>query len=449
MYSPAMLSRCSYHLLALSAILLSTACAPVPIRMPTEIKGPVGSSEEHTFIIPQQTTRDEVVERLGWSDMRLNDSRLFWGHWDLSTKGRALIGFVPMAPLVGEYSRWRIWTGHNILIEFDNNGIVASVREVEDRDLMQEFSSFIHAPGRTLRNASLLAQQSFTAGYDYRRQRQAPTRWGMASIHQGGLEFKAEKTGLRLFDIAYDRIASVELDPKSLTPTMMIWPDGTHTYSTEHRRPRLKLRLKEKTAWGTEVYILIDPPMFLAALKAITVQINTGRYPQNRKGFVTQQSNREPSAARTSPIVDQSNLERAGVRPGWLAMSWSISQTFKPGMPILTGVDIDLLTGNSLLGSADITVEIRNNNTNQVLATASQTVQVGFAGLLHPDFAQDIPVTVGETYVLYVPGSKDTFGWKYSGDTYPKGFSTITNRQRSTPHPNEDCLFQTYGRPAP
>jgi hypothetical protein len=129
-------------------------------------------------------------------------------------------------------------------------------------------------------------------------------------------------------------------------------------------------------------------------------------------------------------------------------MEWTISQTFKPRMPFLTGVDIDLLTGNPLSGAADITVEIRRNDNNQVLATASQTVQVGFAGLLHFDFSQDVPVAIGDTYVLYVPGTKGTFGWKYSGDTYAGGFKTITNWQGSFPHPNEDCLFQTYGRPA-
>jgi hypothetical protein len=249
------------------AILLSSACVPVPVRMPAEIKGPVGASEERTFIIPQQTTRDEVVRRLGWADIGLNDNHLFWGHWELSTKGRSLVAFGP--GMVGEVDRWRLWTAHNILIEFDDKGVVTSVREVEDPDLMHEFVSFIHAPGRTFPNASLLAQKSFSSGYDYNKGRRAPSRWGMVSIQQAGLEFRDEKTRLKLFNIAYDRIASIELDPISLAPTTMIWPDGTRTYSTELRRPELKLRLKDKTAWGTEIYVFIDPPLFLAALQAI------------------------------------------------------------------------------------------------------------------------------------------------------------------------------------
>lgn len=211
---------------------------------------------------------------------------------------------------------------------------------------------------------------------------------------------------------------------------------------------RMPVIIKGPVGVSTD-HAFISPQLLLVALKAIMVQSNTGTYAQTGKDSTTQQNNQQTSAASASPIVDQSNLEQPGIRPGWLAMSWTISQTFKPSMPVLTGVDIDLITGNPLLGPTTITVEIRDNNTNQVLATASQTVQVGISGLLHFNFARDVPVTVGDTYVLYVPGSKDTFGWKFSGDTYPDGFRTITNWQRSIPHSNEDCLFQTYGMPAP
>lgn len=151
----------------------------------------------------------------------------------------------------------------------------------------------------------------------------------------------------------------------------------------------------------------------------------------------------------SASIVDQSNLAQPGSTPGWLAMSWGISQTFQPGLPTLTGVDIDILTGNPQLGDATITAEIRNKS-GQVLASSSQLVTVGYNGLLHFDFASAIPVTVGDTYELYVPGSKDTFGWKYTNDTYPKGSRTIWNSAgQPIPHPDEDCIFQTYGNPVP
>ncbi len=136
--------------------------------------------------------------------------------------------------------------------------------------------------------------------------------------------------------------------------------------------------------------------------------------------------------------IDQSNLLESGW--GWTAMSWDMVQTFKPSTPVLTGVDIDIVTANPQLGDDIITVEIVHNG--QVLARSSQNVSVGFDGLLHFDFPE-LPVIVGDTYAISLPGSKDTFGWKYSGgDTYPGGMRFLGG----TPMVNHDWLFQTYGR---
>jgi len=140
---------------------------------------------------------------------------------------------------------------------------------------------------------------------------------------------------------------------------------------------------------------------------------------------------------RTPSVVDQSNLPAWG--GGWTAMSWDQSQTFEPNMPILVGVDIDIRTANPGVGDDLITVEIVKSGV--VLATASRLVSVGFDGLLHFDFPSKVPVNIGETYVLNVPGTKDTFGWKYGADTYPGGIRYLGN----TAKPNHDWRFQTYG----
>jgi hypothetical protein len=120
-------------------------------------------------------------------------------------------------------------------------------------------------------------------------------------------------------------------------------------------------------------------------------------------------------------------------------------------MPILTGVDIDLMTLNPQFGDTNITVEILdNNNNNNILATASQIVHVGSTdpGLVHFNFANDVPVTVGSNYTIYVPGSTDTFGLKYStGDSYPNGFMTYSNGVNSYSYAGWDLFFQTWGRP--
>ncbi len=145
-------------------------------------------------------------------------------------------------------------------------------------------------------------------------------------------------------------------------------------------------------------------------------------------------------SANANIQIDQSNLP---VWEGaWTAMSWDQSQTFQPGLPILTGIDIAIITANPGFGDDIITVEILKSGV--VLATASQSVSDGFTGLLHFDFPTEVAMNVGETYVLSVPGTKDTFGWKYGGDTYSNGIRFLGGLEK----PGTDWFFQTYGIPA-
>ena len=144
-------------------------------------------------------------------------------------------------------------------------------------------------------------------------------------------------------------------------------------------------------------------------------------------------------------VVDQSNRMSSGW--GVLAMSWDIAQTFEPGLPVLAGVDIDLKTLNPQLGDVTIGVEVLDQN-HGLLAKASQTVHAGSTdpGLVHFDFTPVVAVTTGTAYTLHVPGSKDTFGWKYSGnDHYPDGFGSFSNAHGTNTPPGQDFLFQTWG----
>ena len=47
--------------------------------------------------------------------------------------------------------------------------------------------------------------------------------------------------------------------------------------------------------------------------------------------------------------------------------------------------------------------------------------------------------------MLSVPRTKDTFGWKFGGDTYFNGIRFLGGEER----PDTDWFFQTYGIPAP
>jgi hypothetical protein len=145
----------------------------------------------------------------------------------------------------------------------------------------------------------------------------------------------------------------------------------------------------------------------------------------------------KPDGANASTHIDQRNLP--AWTGGWTAMSWVQSQTFQPSFPILTGVDLDIRTANPTQGDDTITVEVLKEG--ERIATVSQVVPVGFEGLLHFDFDPEVLVNAGESYLLRVDGSKDTFGWKYGGDTYAKGIRYVgANAKRDS-----DWRFQFYG----
>lgn len=256
-----MLNRCHY-VLALVSILFSSACVPVPVRKPPSVRGPagvsVGTSPDYAFISPHQTTREEVIRRLGWTDVGLNDSRLFWGRWETSTKGRVEIMIIPQVGTAGES---RVWVSHNILVEFDENGVVASAREVEDKSLTSELISWTQSPGRNFPSSSMLAQKLFSAGIP-NTTAGSNHGWGSMSVRQEGLEFNDQYTHAQ-FQVAFDRIASFELTPI----IQSIWRRG----QIDERKLLLvlRLKLKDKTEWGKEVSVRIDPPFLLAVFKAV------------------------------------------------------------------------------------------------------------------------------------------------------------------------------------
>ena len=110
-------------LAAYIALLVASGCAAVPLRVPTKTRDVSGKPLEldFTFLKSGSTTRDEAIRLLSAIDTHVNQSNLFWGRWDSSKWRNTAVGFVPPD---GE----RIWRAHNLLIQFDQNGIVKTWR---------------------------------------------------------------------------------------------------------------------------------------------------------------------------------------------------------------------------------------------------------------------------------------------------------------------------------
>jgi hypothetical protein len=123
------LSNLKYIALILLCV-LTTACLPLPIKTVRGVSGKA-KSQDYSFIKEGQTTREEVIDKLGWMDSGIQEKRLFWGRWNYSE--RVTIFVFPGA--VGPY---RSYTTCNLLIEFDERGIVSRSQRISEHDLTHE-----------------------------------------------------------------------------------------------------------------------------------------------------------------------------------------------------------------------------------------------------------------------------------------------------------------------
>jgi len=169
-------------------------------------------------------------------------------------------------PQFGTAGESRVWVSHNILVEFDENGVVVSGREVEDKNLMSELVSWIQSPGKTFPHSSLLEQESFFASFIKTKAGFHFEGRGHMSVRPEGLEFIEQDTHKR-FRVARDRIASSELNPIPLI---------NRSDKIRNLKPHveLKLKLKNKTPWGKKVTVYIDPHLLLPVIQAMMQQIS-------------------------------------------------------------------------------------------------------------------------------------------------------------------------------
>ena len=119
-----------------------------------------------------------------------------------------------------------------------------------------------------------------------------------------------------------------------------------------------------------------------------------------------------------------------------------IGQEFKPTLPILEAVEVNIITTANLGGDDTITLTIREGTIGgTVIATASNLVTQGFNGWLY--FAlTPVSVLPESTYVIRLEVTKLTFGWQYyPSDLYMRGDAIEGGVSKS----GQDFTFRTYG----
>ena len=114
---------------------LCPSCVIVPMKLPTRTISTSGEDRkvDLSFIQAGTTRKEEVVQKLGWLDTGLQDRKLFWGRWVSSSWG---VSAIPREPV-------RIWGNHNVLIEFDEQGLVQRSQVVPDKDLNGQLQQWL------------------------------------------------------------------------------------------------------------------------------------------------------------------------------------------------------------------------------------------------------------------------------------------------------------------
>lgn len=131
--------RAGVHAFPFVLLLLLSGCVVYPVPVPKKVKNPSGIERtlDLTFIQPGKTTRGEIEKSLAWIDTGCKDPRLFWGRWYKSSV------WIMGAGATGGGYAGRLWGDQNLLVEFDDAGIVRHSEVVPDKALSTKLEAWL------------------------------------------------------------------------------------------------------------------------------------------------------------------------------------------------------------------------------------------------------------------------------------------------------------------
>ena len=144
---------------------------------------------------------------------------------------------------------------------------------------------------------------------------------------------------------------------------------------------------------------------------------------------------------RASLTPDQSNTEPW--KSAWTNLN-NAQQSFKPLLPRLTGVEVELVVANPGPASGEVTMALMNAE-GENLAVVSKTVTV--ADCNHVLFLLPkggLRVLPAQVYSIALNGGGGVFGWKYVKDGYANGAASMNGKPLSG-ETRSTFLFRTFG----
>ena len=148
------------------------------------------------------------------------------------------------------------------------------------------------------------------------------------------------------------------------------------------------------------------------------------------------QASMRPDQANTAPWTN-----------GWTIVHPTLRQTFTPSLPIVTGVEVELVLGNPGPASAEIDMMLLDGE-NRGLAFLTKSVPLPDCS--HVQFRiprGGVRVTPGQVYTIQLSSSDTVLGWKYVLGGYANGaasFHDYPGRPLS-PYTRRTFLFRTFG----
>jgi len=109
-------------------------------RVPARMRTPQGSQKplDLTFLQTGQTTRTEVIEKLKLIDTGFQSDHFFLGRWNSSKWGGWFVA-VGLGTSAGGAARF--WHDVNLLVKFDEKGIVKSYATFPDQQLIEKLTA--------------------------------------------------------------------------------------------------------------------------------------------------------------------------------------------------------------------------------------------------------------------------------------------------------------------
>jgi len=246
------------RLLFLLLLLLSIACSGclvVPMRAPTKTigtTGGIGKKVDLKFIVPGSTSRQEVLQKLDWLNSGITDDRFFVARWSESTWG---VAWAVAANYAADGGWNRSWTIHNLVVEFDAQGLVLKSSLLDDKHLADTLSQLISQDS----DESLAAQLPF----------QVLTNHSHLGKHTSGTLTLAEDE-LRF---APNGSACPDSNSCFATPRQNILRVSTGSWtSSSSTSPALlatTIHFKQNTSLGTKFSTQLDLPTIVLLLRYV------------------------------------------------------------------------------------------------------------------------------------------------------------------------------------